>query len=477
MARWPASLRTRLTLWYTAILAAPLVIFAVICYALFAQTLMERTDRFLNEALTVFVREVGAERRIKATARDAVGTTVREMRFRNLWIVVLDTAGNVIAASEAVAMPTADAARVLGAFYGRGAADRPPETIAGADGGQRIVTHPLGIDNAPYVVGGSYPLADVKAVLNRIRLLFVVAIPLLLVAAAAGAYLLANRGLAPVAAMAARAKEISASTLHERLPVAGGEELTDLARVVNDLLDRLAKSFEQQRRFMADASHELRTPTAILRTETEVTLSRTGRSEAEYRESAGVVLDAARRLTRIVDDLFLLARSDAGHLVIRNESVYLEEVVHNATRAMSAVGEGRQVRVELRDVVQAHVQGDPDLLGRLILNLLDNAIKYSPEGGAVGVAMALHGNRCAITVSDQGPGIAATMAEAIFERFYRGDAARVRAADSVTAGAGLGLAISRRIAEVHGGQLELAQSQPGRTEFRFTIPLADAPSG
>src|SRR5262249_30081953 len=152
--------------------------------------------------------------------------------------------------------------------------------------------------------------------------------------AATGGYLLARRSLAPVASMAARAAAISASNLDERLPVGGGDELVGLARVMNDLLDRLERAFGQQRRFVADASHELRTPTAILRSEADITLSRPHREEAEYRESLGVMQDAARRLTRIVDDLFLLARADAGHLVPERQRMYLEDLVQEATRAV-----------------------------------------------------------------------------------------------------------------------------------------------
>ena len=138
---------------------------------------------------------------------------------------------------------------------------------------------------------------------------------------ARGGYFLAKRSLAPVSAMTARAAAVSATNLHERLPVGGGDELVGLAQVVNDLLDRLEGSFEQQRRFMADASHELRTPTAILRTEADLTLSREHRAEPEYRESMTIMQDATRRLTRIVDDLFLLARADSGHLVPQHQAL------------------------------------------------------------------------------------------------------------------------------------------------------------
>jgi two-component system OmpR family sensor kinase len=310
--------------------------------------------------------------------------------------------------------------------------------------------------------------------LARIRRIFWIAIPLLIASAATGGWFLAKRSFAPVTAMATRAAEIGATTLHERLPVASDDELGALARVLNDLLDRLERSFDQQRRFMADASHELRTPSAVLRAEADITLSRPTRSEAEYRESMTVVQDAARRLTRIVDDIFLLARADAGHLVMHPAPVQLDDVVVDSVRAVQAIAAGRDITVELRDAVEARLDGDADLLGRVLLNLLDNAVKHAPDGSTVDVWMATGGGFAEVGVVDYGPGIPAEARERVFERFYRLDTARSRAENTITSGAGLGLAIARRIAEMHGGHVHLVESRPGRTEFRLRLPTDGA---
>ena len=178
--------------------------------------------------------------------------------------------------------------------------------------------------------------------MGGIRRMLASPFPLLILVAAVSGWFLAQRSLAPVGSMATHAAEISATNLHERLPVSGGDELVRLAQVINDLLDRLKRSFEQQRRFMADASHELRTPTAIVRTEADVTLSREHRGESEYRESVAIMRDASRRMTRIVDDLFLLARADAGHLVLRRAPIYLEEVVETSARCVRHSRTGRE---------------------------------------------------------------------------------------------------------------------------------------
>jgi signal transduction histidine kinase len=407
----PSPLRRQLTVIYTIALALPLVIFASVSYVTFERALLARTDHFIGDALNVFTREAVAERMQAASIRTAIATTVSEVKFRDVRIIVRDSAGGVVATS----------------------APRDPS----ATDGERILSRPLQVGAERFEVSGAYPLRDLATVLARIRTIFIVAIPLLIVAAATGAYLLAKRTLAPVAEMAERAEN----------------------------------ALSQQRRFMADASHEMRTPTATLRTEAEVTLARAHRSELEYRESVGVMLQSARRLSRLVDDLFLIARADAGHLVMHTEPVYLEEIVHDAVRAVASVAEKRGVRVELSRMTPAPIVGDRGLLERLVLNLLDNAIKYSSPASSVEVTMGQAPNTHTVSVVDHGPGIAPEDLEKIFERFFRGDAARTRSVDSLTDGAGLGLAIARRIAVAHGGRLVVASSRPGLTEFSLTLPL------
>jgi len=473
MRSWPSSLRSRLTLWYTVLLGLPLIGFAVVCYLVFARALLQRTDRFIGDALTAFARELVAERRAAAGAgaAQAMRRTVDEVRFHDLHIAILDSAGRVVAESAPAPREAAGESAAAFARAGRDAARGFALTVPRDGGRDRIIGRPLAVAGQRFLLTGSYSLRDSEELLARIRRVFLVAIPLLIGCAGAGGYLLARRSLRPVASMAARAAAISASNLDERLPVGGGDELVGLARVLNDLLDRLEGSFGQQRRFVADASHELRTPTAILRTEADITLARPHREEAEYRASLGVMQDAARRLTRIVDDLFLLARADAGHLVPERRTLYLEDLVHDATRAVASVAQQRGVRLELAGVVEAQFQGDADLLGRLLLNLLDNAIKFAPAGGSVTVSMARRDAHCEISVVDTGPGIPPEVQERVFERFFRVDVARSRSDASATSGAGLGLAIARRVAEIHGGELELAESRPGRTVFRVRLPL------
>lgn len=239
------------------------------------------------------------------------------------------------------------------------------------------------------------------------------------------------------------------------------------------LLGRLETSFEQQRRFVADASHELRTPTAIIRAESEVALGRDSRTEVEYRDALRVVQDAGHRLSRIVDDLFLLARADAGHRPLNAEPLYLDELMADAVRAMQALASQRSVQLDIVSMPEAPFVGDAELLGRMLLNLLDNAIKYSPRGGAVSVWLETTSRGYEIRVVDDGPGIPREAQGTIFERFFRVDKARSRGDRSATSGAGLGLAIARWVAVAHGGTVALVRSTAAGSEFLVTLP-ADA---
>jgi heavy metal sensor kinase len=309
--------------------------------------------------------------------------------------------------------------------------------------------------------------------LGRVRRAFYVAVPVALLLASLGGYFLARKSLAPVIAMGAKAERIGASNLNERLPVPNARnELGRLARIFNELLARLDASFEQQRRFMADASHELRTPVAIVCGESEVALLRQVRSPEEYRESLTIVHDEGRRLTRVVEDLFTLARADAGQYQFVSTTFYLDETVGECVRAVRSLAAQHGLELHYHHSEDELLfRGDEELIQRMILNLLDNAIKYTPAGGHVRVDLVRADTDYTLRITDTGTGIPAEAQPHIFERFYRVDEARSRNGETGgTSGAGLGLSIAAWSARMHDGRIALDRSDKTGSTFVVTLP-------
>ncbi|HTR77621.1 MAG TPA: ATP-binding protein, partial [Gemmatimonadaceae bacterium] len=347
-------------------------------------------------------------------------------------------------------------------------------TLPGPDGGVRVHAMRFRLGGAAYTTVLTASLRDVQAVLDQARLAALVAVPIALLLAALGGSVLAGRSLAPVVAMGAQAKRIGATNLHERLPVANAtDEVGVLAGIFNALLDRLDRAFDQQRRFMADASHELRTPVAIMRGEAEVALATTDRTPDEYRDALGIVRDAGERLSRTVNDLFLLARVDAGQVPVSPVPIYLDDLVVDCARAMRSLAQQREVELRVSAGSDAPYTGDEELLRRLTTNLLDNAIKYSRPGGTVSLCLLRDQAWFSLKVIDTGIGIPPEAQPFVFDRFFRADTSRTRlgaASNGDGSGTGLGLSIARWIAEVHGGRLELVESSERGTTFELRLP-------
>jgi signal transduction histidine kinase len=256
--------------------------------------------------------------------------------------------------------------------------------------------------------------------------------------------------------------------LSARLPVANPrDELGHLAETFNQLLGRLEQSLLQQRQFMADASHELRTPVTVTRTAAAVALQQDHRDEGDYRETLKIVEQQAVRLSRVVDDMFTLARADAGSYPMRSTPMYLDEVIDEVIRATRVVAATRDVSVESTVVPSATFAGDEELIRRMIVNLVDNAVRHTPAGTSVRVELDQTDSGYAIAVKDHGPGIPVEIREQIFERFFRGDVSRRWSARE---GAGLGLALARWIARAHGGDVVLARSSPSGSTFVISLP-------
>jgi len=294
--------------------------------------------------------------------------------------------------------------------------------------------------------------------------------PLVIAAASLIARRMTSRILAPVQNIAARASQISSSNLNERIPTYGtGDEIDQLAEIFNETLTRLEESFRQLRQFTSDASHELRTPLAAIRAIGEVGLER-DRTNQEYREMVGSMLEEVGRLTRLVNDLLMISRGDAGSIRLNLTSIRVMDMVRDTVALLEPLAEEKDQILEISGDRDAMTHGDPIFLRQALINVVDNAIKYSPAGAITRVRVnGNSGSAVEICVTDEGPGIAAEHTPHIFDRFYRVDAGRSRDAG----GFGLGLAISQWAIGAHQGSITVS-SAPGRgSTFRILLPVEE----
>ena len=468
------SLRVRFTIFYVSALAVALLAVGGLIYALLAQALYSRIDDNLHALLQITSNSLRNDLEEGQDVADAARSTAAELSSREQMLAIYDQEGRLLAeegrdSDLAIAVPPpaaipVDDALLLTVVEQRDRDDRHRLAI------RRIE---LPAFNVRYIVVAGSSLERTDDELEELRHILLYVVPIALALAAIGGWFLANRGLSPVAAMANRARRIGAEDLSARLPVTNpGDELGRLAETFNALLGRLESSLIQQRQFMADASHELRTPVTTTRTAANVALQRPHRDERDYREALEIVEQQTARLSRIVDDMFTLARADAGNYPVRHDAMYLDELTDEIVRAARVVAAARHVRIEVDAISPAPLAGDEELVRRLIANLVDNAVRHTADGTAVRVAITGEADRFVITVSDEGPGIPPESQRHIFERFYRADAARSRSEGN--GGAGLGLALVRWIANVHGGSAELTSSSERGSTFTVVLPVNSA---
>ncbi|HEY1467778.1 MAG TPA: heavy metal sensor histidine kinase [Candidatus Acidoferrum sp.] len=481
------SVRARLTVWYTLALALVLILLAALTYVLYERNSSQRTDSNLVELADAFATTFNAEMEDQSSpeaVKDAAREAMIEHRFRDTIFVILGSDGNVLLSTLDLPAASPSPERIGPEVF----ASKPFRELAATAGsyprGLRTIRAGResfrGYARRVELAGRHYTLVVLQSLhpqhemLEDVRDTFLWAIPIALVLASVGGYFLARKSLAPVAAMATQARGMGAANLHDRLAVLNPrDELGQLAVTFNQLLARLEESFERQKRFMADASHELRTPVAILHGETEVTLSRADRSPEEYRETLGILKDESQRLARIVEDLFTLTRADAGQYPLQLQSAYLDELAADVMRRARTLAMAKKITLSATIEPELPIEADEALLRRMLLNLLDNAIKYSPEGGQISLECRRQGDDYTLSVSDTGTGIPVELQTRIFERFFRADKARSRA-EGDSGGAGLGLSIARWIAEAHHGRLELTKSDAKGTTFTAWLPVGDA---
>jgi heavy metal sensor kinase len=349
----------------------------------------------------------------------------------------------------------------------------PPFSVLDSRGVPRLVyALPLQAgQGATAVLIVSRSISELQAALNQTILFLAVLSILVVLAGTLLAHRLAGRILEPVRRIASTARSLSQHELNRRVEVeVPPDELGELVETFNGMLARLEASFESLRRFTADASHELRSPLALMRSELEGTLAR-ARTPEEYQEVLRGLEAEVEHMARMVDQLLMLARADAGALRPAETSLDVADFLHETAARWRPVADSRHVQVEVDAPDSGSVWADPDLLRRVMDNLIDNATRHTPEGTAVQLTGAPTAGGWNIDVHDHGPGVPAAARSLLFERFARADGARAR--DS--AGAGLGLALSRAIAESHGGSLQLVDQNGAGATFRLFLPQPPSP--
>jgi two-component system OmpR family sensor kinase len=464
------TLRARLTLWYVAVLAAALLVVGGFIYVLLARALYTRIDDNLKAVVQIAMTSLANDLAEGQDTEDAARSTAAELASRQQMLAIYDATGQLLAEEGRdedlkLALPPLDTIPTDDVML-RTVVEAEDQDDRHRLAVRRVTIRPAG---TTYLVVVASSLEPTDEELESLRGILWYVVPIALVIAGLGGWFLARRSLSPVVAMAERARRIGVENLSGRLPVANPrDELGRLAETFNELLGRLEASLMQQRQFMADASHELRTPVATARAAASVALQQPRRGEEEYRETLAIIEQQTVRLSRIVEDMFTLARADAGNYPVHRTPMYLDEVVDAVVRAARVLASLKDVSIEPVTIPSAAFTGDEDLIRRLIVNLLDNAIRHAPPAGTVRVELEQTRDGYAISISNQGPGIPADIQPHIFERFYRGDAGRGRGPSD--GGAGLGLALARWIANVHGGDVTLKRSSEAGTTFTAFLP-------
>ncbi len=460
----PRSIRLRLTLWYVLLLAIILAAFSAGVYLTLRQNLYDSLDDSIRDRSNVLLGIVQYEggRPTLAGRISAEDPNQGESLIR-----VFDSSGQITFDNSAAAgnVPV-DSRAIEGALAG----ETTSRGVSAGDESFRVRTVPIERDSrvsGVLEVGQSQD--DVSDTLQTLLLILGVAYPVTLVVASFGGAFLAGRALSPIDRLTRLARRISAEDLGQRLDLRlPDDEVGRLARTFDEMIARLDEAFRRQRQFTADASHELRTPMTVIKGQIEVALQRE-RDPQAYRQVLQAVNEEVDRMIRLVGSLLTLARADAGQIPITLEPVSLPDVVGAAIEQVQPLASRRGVDLQLSSSRPVTLRADDDLILQLLLNLLDNAIKYTAAGGQVTVGWNANGRDVELWVRDTGSGIAREHLTRLFERFYRVDKARSRA----EGGSGLGLAISRWIAEAHGGSISVESALGRGSTFTVRLPAAD----
>jgi signal transduction histidine kinase len=455
-----------LTISFTALFGAIVIALAIAAYVLVRNDAYLRLDATLQVA--VGATAMSAEHELTEHSTKLAGEN-------DLQSVLDETASSALTDTQILVREGhRDAAYKPGTGRGFDLRTIPPDTLKNGTtvNGFRIVS---GAFHAPkfntvYQISSAKPIAPALAQLEHIRIGLLIVVPVGLGLAGLAGYLLAMRSLRPLKDLAQTVDAVTSSDLSARVKLSNEtDEIGTLGLRFNSLLERLEEVFKLQRRFMADASHQIRTPVTVALAAAQVTNRDSNANLSDCRDSLQIIEHQMLQLRRTVEDMFFLSQTDTASLKVECKEMYLDDAVSDAVRAAIALSRGKQQTLKLGSLPEAKCLGDADLLKQAVLILLDNAVKFAPQGGSIAVALLRRENCWVCSVTDNGAGIPEAAQSRVFERFFREESQPGRKA----AGAGLGLAIAKSIVENHGGTLTLVESRPGRTTFEIGIPVVE----
>lgn len=471
------SLRYKLALYYLIILSVVLLVCGIAIYGYISRSLVNTIDESLDHQLQkledvakLSTSDTGIDD--PSQAPESAGDTESEVIPIPLQLMqVINSRGEI--QTETYAHPQDEVPVDLKQLQQLQPDKTFRDTILMPSGELlRVATRRTrGHDGEDFYVRLGHSLAALQQARKRLLLVFGIAIPLALLLSSFGGLVLANQALQPVDRITKAAEQIAGGDLAERVPVPQKmDELGRLASTFNYMISRLQSAFERQKQFTSDASHELRTPLAVMRGELEIALRRE-RTPEEYQRTLGSNLEEIIRLSRLVEDLLMLARADAGRVELRCEPINLSALCQNTAEYISPLAEQREQTLTCQTPPQAiTINADQQRMKQLFLNLLDNAIKYTDQKGTITLSLTSDEQHAILAVADTGRGIPAEDMPHVFERFFRRSA---KTADRTATGSGLGLSIVKWIVDAHGGSIE-AQSKLGEgTTFTVRLPLAE----
>jgi heavy metal sensor kinase len=458
------SIRAKLTLWYIGIAAAVLIAFAVAIYIYLSRGLLTAIDTSLRNQAARIARALAHPLEIDEMSNSGA------MMLAPQFVAIVDKDGEV---SDQILDREGRRVPVIRASLDRAAGEWGPQydEVSITPGEYaRVITWPERDEEGELffvVVGQS--LKELHQAQRQLLVLLAISNPIALLLASLGGLWIANKVLSPVDRLTRAAEHIGRGNLSERVEeTRANDEIGRLAATFNEMIGKLEQAFQRERRFTADASHELRTPLAILRGDIEVALRR-DRSPEEYRRVLASNLEEIARLTKLTDDLLTLARSDAGEVMLEMEPVRIDRITSEVCDSLAPLAISAGVTLDYRiPDSPVLIEGDASRVKQLVVNLLDNAIKYTPQGGGVRLELRVESGSAVLEVADTGRGIPEDALPRIFERFYRQSDPR----DLRASGFGLGLAISKWIVDAHHGEIEVRSKAGHGSRFDVRLPLS-----